>query len=116
MNPLPEWLQVAIALIVLAGAVITFIGTIGLVRFATFYQRVHAPTLGSSLGAALILVASSLYSSLALGRPVLHEVLVLVFILVTTPVTLMLLARAALYRDRAERNVEVPLDRADKQS
>jgi multicomponent K+:H+ antiporter subunit G len=106
---LPDWLQLAIALLVLAGALVTFIGTVGLVRFATFYQRIHAPTLGSSLGAALILVASSLHSSLALGRPVLHEGLVLVFILVTTPVTLVLLARAALYRDRSEGNADVPL-------
>lgn len=106
--PLPEWLQVAIGLVVLAGALVTFIGTIGLVRWATFYQRIHAPTLGTSFGAALILLASSLYSSFALGRPVLHEVLILVFILVTTPVTLVLLARAALYRDRAEGNPDVP--------
>ncbi len=109
MNAIPEWLQLVIALIVLAGAAFTFIGTVGLVRWASFYQRVHAPTLGSSLGAALILLASSLHSSFALGRPILHEVLVLVFILVTTPVTLMLLARAALYRDRAEGSATVPL-------
>ena len=108
MTPLPEWLQLAIALVVLAGALVTFIGTVGLVRWATFYQRIHAPTLGSSLGAALILAASSLHSSLELGRPVLHEGLVLVFILVTTPVTLVLLARAALYRDRSEGNPDVP--------
>jgi multicomponent K+:H+ antiporter subunit G len=109
VNTIPEWLQVAIALTVLAGAAVTFIGTIGLVRWASFYQRIHAPTLGSSLGAALILLASSIYSSFALGRPVMHEVLILIFILITTPVTLMLLARAALYRDRSEGNADVPL-------
>jgi multicomponent K+:H+ antiporter subunit G len=108
MSPLPDWLQLAIALIVLLGAVITFIGTVGLARWATFYQRIHAPTLGSSLGAALILIASSLHASFELGRPVLHEVLLLAFILITTPVTLMLLARAALYRDRMESNPDVP--------
>jgi len=108
MNPMPEWLQLIIALIVFAGALITLIGTIGLVRWASFYQRIHAPTLGSSLGAALILLASSLHSSFGSGRPVLHEVLILVFILVTTPVTLMLLARATLYRDRSEGNPRVP--------
>jgi multicomponent K+:H+ antiporter subunit G len=106
---LPDWLQLVIALLVLVGALVTFTGTVGLIRFATFYQRIHAPTLGSSLGAALILFASSLQSSLVFGRPVLHEGLVLVFILVTTPVTLVLLARAALYRDRSEGNADVPL-------
>ncbi|MBN9309289.1 MAG: cation:proton antiporter [Devosia sp.] len=104
----PEWLQAVIALVVLAGAVVTFIGTVGLVRLATFYQRIHAPTLGTSMGTALILLASSLHSSLVLGRPVVHEVLILIMVLVTTPVTLVLLARAALYRDVAEGNPDVP--------
>ena len=109
MNAIPDWLQLIIALIVLAGAAVTFIGTVGLVRWATFYQRIHAPTLGSSFGAALILLGSSLHSSFALGRPVVHEVIILIFILITTPVTLMLLARAAIYRDRSEGNPDVPL-------
>ena len=105
---LPEWVAILLALLVLAGALITLIGTIGLVRFATFYQRVHAPTLGTSLGAALVLLGSSIYSSVVLGQPVLHEGLVFLFIVVTTPVTLMLLARAALHRDRAEGDATVP--------
>jgi multicomponent K+:H+ antiporter subunit G len=113
MNSLaiPEWLQLLIALLVLAGALITLVGTIGLARLATFYQRIHAPTLGTSMGAALILLASSLHASFALGRPVVHEALIMIFVLVTTPVTLMLLARAALYRDRAEGNPDVPRPR-----
>jgi multicomponent K+:H+ antiporter subunit G len=108
LSTFPEWAAVLVAILLLAGAAITLIGTIGLVRFATFYQRVHAPTLGTSFGAALVLLASSLYFSIATGRPVLHEVLILVFVIITTPITLMLLARAALYRDRAEGNDGVP--------
>ena len=98
----PEWIAVVVSLLVLAGAIITLIGTIGLVRFKTFYDRVHAPTLGTTLGAALVLIGSSVYSSVVLGQHVVHEALVFLFILVTTPVTLMLLARATFYRDRAE--------------
>lgn len=105
---MPEWVAVLVSVLVLAGAIITLIGTIGLVRFATFYQRVHTPTLGSSLGAALVLLGSSIYFSVALSQPIVHEALVFAFILVTTPVTLMLLARAALYRDRAEGDSTVP--------
>ncbi len=108
LSTFPEWAAVLVALLVLAGAAITLIGTIGLARLPDFYQRIHAPTLGSSLGAVLILLASSLFASLALGRPILHEILIFIFILVTTPVTLMLLARAALYRDRAEGRKDLP--------
>lgn len=41
-------------------------------------------------------------------RPVVHEILIGIFVTVTTPVTLMLLARATLHRDRAEGNPDVP--------
>ena len=70
---------------------------------STFYERVHAPTLGTSFGRGLhpARLDRSISASLR-GRPVLHEVLIVVFVTVTTPVTLMLLARAALYRDRVE--------------
>jgi multicomponent K+:H+ antiporter subunit G len=111
LEAFPEWAAILVALLVLAGSFITLAGTIGLVRFRTFYQRVHAPTLGTSFGAALILIGSMLFFSVSGGRPVLHEILIFIFVTVTTPVTLMLLARAALYRDRAEGNDGVP--RAD---
>ncbi|MGN6490189.1 MAG: monovalent cation/H(+) antiporter subunit G [Devosia sp.] len=102
LETLPDWAAIPVALCLIVGAVITLVGTIGLARFKTFYQRVHAPTLGTSYGAGFILLASMLYFSASEARPVLHELLILVFVTVTTPVTLMLLARAALYRDRAE--------------
>ncbi|MCR6671722.1 monovalent cation/H(+) antiporter subunit G [Devosia ginsengisoli] len=108
LSALPEWAAILVAILVLAGAAITLIGTVGLIRFPTFYMRIHAPTLGSSLGAALVLLASSLYFSIALARPMLHEVLIFACIIVTTPITLMLLARSALYRDRAEGNDGIP--------
>lgn len=108
LETLPDWAAILIAACLVIGAGITLAGTIGLVRFESFYQRIHAPTVGTSFGAFFTLLASILYFSLTEQRPVLHEVLILVFVTVTTPVTLMLLARAALYRDRAEGSDVVP--------
>lgn len=113
---LPLWLAIPICLLVLAGALLTLIGNIGLVAFKTFYERVHAPTLGTSFGAMFILIASMIYFSASGSRLALHEVLIFVFVSVTTPVTLMLLARAALYRDRAERNGTVPPAPGDEEA
>ena len=59
-------------------------------------------------GAGGILVASMIFFSVLESRPVLHEILIFVFVTVTTPVTLMLLARAALFRDRTEGDTAVP--------
>jgi multicomponent K+:H+ antiporter subunit G len=105
----PVWVAILVGLLAVIGALLTLLGCIGLARFKTFYQRVHAPTLGTSFGSLAILLASMLYFSVLQQRPVLHEVIIFVFVSLTTPVTLMLLARAALYRDRAEQNDIVPM-------
>jgi multicomponent K+:H+ antiporter subunit G len=105
---LPAWAALPVAVLLLAGAGLTFIGSLGLLRLPTFYQRVHAPTLGATLGTGCVLVASMVFFSALQTRPVLHEALIAVFVTVTTPVTLLLLVRAALYRDRREGSDEVP--------
>ena len=87
----------------IALATITLIGCLGLVRLKTFYERVHAPTLGTTLGAGCIVLASMVCFSVLETRLVLHEILIAVFVTVTTPVTLMILVRAAMLRDRWER-------------
>ncbi len=105
---LPAWAAWAVALLLLLGAGITLVGSLGLLRLDGFYQRAHAPTLGTSLGTALICGASMLCFSMLEARPLLHEVLILGFVTITTPVTLMLLTRAALFRDTAEGRDGVP--------
>lgn len=92
----------AAATLVVLGALLAFSGSLGLLRLKTFYERVHPPTMGTTLGTGLILIGSMLYFGALESRPVLHEVLIGVFMTVTTPVTYMLLVRAALHRDQAE--------------
>ena len=107
-SDLPAWAALATSFLVLLGAGFTLVGAIGLVRLTSFYERMHAPTLGATWGAGGILLGSMLFFSVLQSRLVLHEVLIAVFLTVTTPVTLMLLARAALYRDRSEGSLDVP--------
>jgi multicomponent K+:H+ antiporter subunit G len=99
---LPTWAALVTAALVLLGAVTTMIGALGLLRLKSFYQRVHAPTLGTTVGTACIALASIIYFSALQTRPVLHEVLIVVFVTITTPITLMVLVRAALFRDQLE--------------
>ena len=100
----PVWVALLTALLVLSGAMLALIGSLGLLRLRSFYDRVHAPTMGTTLGVGLVLIASMLLFSALESRPVLHEIALAVFVVVTTPVTFMLLVRAALHRDRAEGN------------
>jgi multicomponent K+:H+ antiporter subunit G len=105
---LPAWAALLVAVLLLIGAGLTLIGSVGLLRLGSFYQRVHAPTLGTTLGIGLVLIASMLCFSVLQSRLVLHELLIAAFTVVTTPITFILLARAALYRDRSEGSDEVP--------
>lgn len=105
---IPTWIAVVIAFFLILGAALALIGAIGLMRMPTFYERLHAPTLSTSWGTGGIMTASILFFSVASGRLVAHEILIGIFVTVTTPVTFMLLARAALHRDRVEKNPLVP--------
>ena len=89
-------------LLVLAGALTACIGSLGLLRLPSFFERVHAPTMGTTLGTALILAGSMLYFGWIESRPVLHEILIAAFMTFSTPVTYLLLGRAALQRDHGD--------------
>ena len=96
----PLWAALPAALLLVCGGLLTLLGSLCLLRLNTFYARLHAPTMGNTLGAGCVLLASILSSSALAGRPVIHEVLITLFILLTSPVTTMLLMRAAMLRSR----------------
>lgn len=104
-DALPPAIALVISALLLAGAALTLIGALGLLRLPSFYERMHAPTLATSGGTAGIVIASMLLFSVMSGRLAVHEILIGTFVTVTTPVALMLLGRAALYRDRSEGRV-----------
>ena len=95
---------VIVGFFALGGASLALIGSIGLLRLETFYERIHPPTMGSTLGTGFTLIASIVLFSALEARPVVHEVAIAVFMVVTTPVTFMLLVRAAAHRDGIARS------------
>ena len=108
LEAIPVWAAILIAAFLVIGSVLTLLGTVGLVYLKSFYDRLHAPTLGTSWGTAGIVIASMLLFTMTGDRAVLHEFLIGAFVMITTPVTLLLLGRAALQRDRVEQSKELP--------
>jgi multicomponent K+:H+ antiporter subunit G len=104
LEQLPLWAALVTSILLVLGSSLALIGSFGLLRFKTFYERLHAPTLGTTLGLFSILAASMLYFSMAQTRTVVHEILIAIFVTTTTPVTYLLLVPATLYRDRFEGN------------
>jgi multicomponent K+:H+ antiporter subunit G len=98
MSELPAWAAVPASILLIAAGLLAAIGALGFARLPDFFMRMHPPAMGSTLGAGCVVLASILVSSAAEGRPVLHALLITLFLVMTAPVTAMLLARAALYR------------------
>jgi multicomponent K+:H+ antiporter subunit G len=95
---IPLWAEVVIAALSLSGALFTLIGSWGLVKLGDFSKRLHGPTKATTLGVGCVLLASMLWFSLT-GIPSLHELLITVFLFVTTPVSAHLMIKAAMKLD-----------------
>jgi multicomponent K+:H+ antiporter subunit G len=98
---LPTWAVVPISLLLIVGGIVTLIGSLALLRLKDFFARLHGPSMGNTVGAGCVLLASLLTSSAIAHRPVVHELLITLFIVMSSPVTSMMLVQAALYRNKA---------------
>lgn len=107
-TPLPWWAETLTAMLVVVGAAFAAIGSFGLVRLPTFFRRIHAPTLGATLGVWAITGATVVYFSVQGFHLFLHAILIAFFVALTAPVTTIFLMRAALFRERQHGNPKVP--------
>ena len=112
---LPLWVEIVVALLLVLSGVCTLSAGIGLVRFKSFFMRMHPPALAFSLSAWCVALATILYFS-ALQRTLsLHAWLIIIFLAMTVPVTTTLLARTELFRRRTSPDsadaVPAPLSR-----
>lgn len=97
---LPLWAEIVIGALVLLGAGIALVGSLGLLRLSTYFERVHAPSIIATMGCWCIMHASILYFSLLGHHVALHPLLIALFVAITVPVTNIFLMRAALFRAR----------------
>lgn len=107
---IPMWAAIAVTTLCIVGALLALLGSIGLKTLKSMYERLHAPTLTSTMGMITIVGAMVIYFSVAQGGLSLKPLLIGIFLTVTTPVTMILLARASIYRDRVEGREGVPKD------
>ncbi len=113
LDTLPGWVALLLGALVFVSALLAFIGSLGLLQLKNFYSRMHAPTLGTTLGMALMVVATVVFFSLARASLSLAALVIGIAITATTPITMMLLTRAALARDRADGVADVPPAQVD---
>lgn len=106
--PAPLWADVLSSLLVICGGLAALIGSFGVLKLKSFFQRVHAPTLGATLGSWCFVLATAAQMSVLSGQLFAHALLVAVFIALTAPITTIFLMRAAVFRERLRGTDGVP--------
>ena len=105
---LPLWLEIIVAVLILAGALVALLGSAGLLRLRSFFERAHAPAIIATLGCWCIVYGTLLYFSFKGEGLAVHVLLIALFVAVTVPVTTIFLFRASLFRARQMRKPGVP--------
>jgi len=82
-------------LFIITGSAVIIIGLLGVFRMPDFFTRLHAASIIDTMGTMLIVVGLMLYSGMNLVS--LKLLLIMIFILITTPAAAHALAKSALH-------------------
>lgn len=106
----PLWVEIFVGILLVISGVFTLSSAVGVVRFKSFFQRVHPTALAYSFSAWIVTLASIVYFSAVETSVTIHPWLIIVFLSITVPVTTIFLARTDLFRNRIskEPEAEVP--------
>jgi len=96
-HELPFALELLLSALVLFGASLVLIGSIGLIKLPDFYTRLHAPTKATTLGMGSLLIASLIYTSYVTGSLHVQQLLITLFLFITAPIAAHMLAKTALH-------------------
>jgi multicomponent K+:H+ antiporter subunit G len=94
-------MEVVVSLLLLASGALVLTAAAGLWRLPDFPLRMHAPALANTLGSWSVTLASIVHGTATTQRLALHHWAIIILLAITVPITTALLARAALFRDRA---------------
>ncbi len=103
MPEVPVWVAVPATILLIVGGLLTLVGSVGLLRMPNFFTRIHSVSMGNTLGVGCVLVASMLIASALAHRPVIHELVITLFVVITAPVTAIVLMQAAIRRSKPPR-------------
>jgi multicomponent K+:H+ antiporter subunit G len=89
--------EIFISALLVIGGLFGLIGSFGLWKLRDPLQRLHSPTKASTLGVGAVLVASVLDMWIFQGQTTWQELLIVVFIFLTAPVSALFLAKVHLH-------------------
>ena len=90
-------LHLATIVLLLIGAIFTFVAAIGLLKLNDSMTRLHAPTKAATVGIGAFLLASMTHSY-ATSAGSFHELLILAFLFVTAPISANFIAKVNMHK------------------
>lgn len=89
--------EAIVSVLLVTGGLFTLIGAIGLVRLPDFFTRLHAPTKATTLGVGSVVLGSMVFFSHHPQGAGSSEILIMLFLFITAPVSANFLAKAAMH-------------------
>lgn len=93
MNAFLEFLLVVFLVV---GSFFAFLGSFSLIKLSSFLRRLHGPTKASTMGVGCILLASIVFHTFYGTGLHPRELLIMVFLFLTAPVSAHMMSRATL--------------------
>ena len=109
---LPLWADIAVSVFLLIAAAFGLVGSFGLIRLPDAMTRLHAPTKATTLGVGGVLIGSMLYVLATEGRFSAHELLISLFLFLTSPITALFIAKVHLHLNERPDTLPEPRDGA----
>ncbi|KGJ06738.1 multicomponent K+:H+ antiporter subunit G [Paracoccus halophilus] len=89
--------EIIISVLLVTGGFFGLVGSYGLVKLPDPMTRLHAPTKAATLGVGATLTASLIWFPTQGGQSTWHELLILLFLFMTAPITGAFIAKAHLH-------------------
>jgi multicomponent K+:H+ antiporter subunit G len=93
--------ELLVSCLLLIGAAFALLGSLGLARLPDTLTRLHGPSKATTLGIGSLLLAAIVFFSVREEGISVHEVAITLFVVISTPVSAQLVAKAASRHARA---------------
>ncbi|PZQ96698.1 MAG: Na+/H+ antiporter subunit G [Cereibacter sphaeroides] len=92
-------IEILISALLVIGGIFGLTGSFGLLKLDNPMKRLHAPTKATTVGVGTALIVSMLYFSIHRQQIAWQELLIVLFLLLSAPITAHFLSKAHLHRN-----------------
>lgn len=89
--------EIVVSVLLVIGGSFGLVGSYGLVKLPDPMTRLHAPTKSATLGVGGVLAASLIWFPVHHGQTTWHELLIMLFLFLTAPITGFFIAKAHMH-------------------